>query len=82
MCVLQAALPSPGAALMVAPLAAGLQEDDHQVQEGRDFRKSEAQKVVKAVQPEQPAGPREARPVWVPPMPVVKVWRRRTLHPA
>jgi hypothetical protein len=67
---------------MVAPLAAGLHEDDHQAQEGRGFRKQEAQDVVKAVQPERPAGSRDARPVWVPPMPVVKVQRRRIWRPA
>ena len=79
---LQAAPPSPGAALMVAPLANGLQEDDHQAQGGHGFGKQGGEKVVQAMEPVLPAGSREAAPVWVPPAPASKVRRRRTWHPA
>ena len=67
---------------MVAPLANGLQEDDHQAQGGDGFRKQGGEKVVQAMEPVLPAGPREAAPVWVPPVPVSKVRRRRMWHPA
>lgn len=67
---------------MVAPLANGLHEDDHQTQEGHGFRKQGGEKVVQAMEPVLSQGSREAAPMWVPPVPVSKVRRRRTRHPA